>query len=171
MSSMLGLPWNKERDTLSVEVPSEQATLTKRGILAKLERIYDPLGLISPETLRGKLVYRTVCDSKRAWDAELTRDLDLDQVGKRFAKKLSGTKIACHSPRGDRGDRTTFLWRCEHKWRSSLCLCRCSSSIRDKSGPDFCKVKTLQTRTDHPAARACSRSYGGEPDNQRERGS
>ena len=45
MSSMLGLPWNKERDTVSVEVPSEQATLTKRGILVKLARIYDPLGL------------------------------------------------------------------------------------------------------------------------------
>ena len=94
MSSMLGLPWNKERDTLSVEVPSEQATLTKRGILAKLARIYDPLGIISPETLRGKLVYRAVCDSKRAWDAELTRDL-----AKTWIKWESGLPRSFQVPR------------------------------------------------------------------------
>ena len=89
MSSMLGLPWNKERDTLSVEVPSEQATLTKRGILAKLARIYDPLGLISPETLCGKLVYRAVCDSKRAWDAE-------SSIGDGGTSAFSKKK--CHEP-------------------------------------------------------------------------
>lgn len=49
--------------------------LTKRGILAKLAKIYDPLGLVSPETLSGKLIYRAVCDTKKAWDAELPRDL------------------------------------------------------------------------------------------------
>ena len=49
--------------------------LTKRGILAKLAKIYDPLGLVSPETLSGKLIYRAACDTKRAWDAELPRDL------------------------------------------------------------------------------------------------
>ena len=75
MSRILGLSWNKKRDTVSVEVPSEQARLTKRGILAKLTKIYDPLGLISPEALRGKLVYCAVCDSKRAWDAEQSRDM------------------------------------------------------------------------------------------------
>ena len=62
VSRILGLSSNKKRDTVSVEVPPEQARLTKRGILAKLAKIYDPLGLISPETLRGKLIYRAVCE-------------------------------------------------------------------------------------------------------------
>ena len=75
MSSILGLPWNKDRDAVSVEVPSEEAKLRKRGILAKLAKIYDPLGLISPETPRGKLIYRAVCDSKIGWGAELSRDI------------------------------------------------------------------------------------------------
>lgn len=74
-SSKLGLLWNKEQDSLSITVPPEKATLTKRGILAKLAKIYDPLGLVSPETLCGKLVYRAVCDTKGAWDAHLSRDL------------------------------------------------------------------------------------------------
>lgn len=74
-SSMLGLPWNKEQDSLSITVPPEKATLSKRGILAKLAKIYDPLGLVSPETLSGKLIYHAVCDTKGAWDADLSGDL------------------------------------------------------------------------------------------------
>ena len=74
-SSMLGLPWNKEQDSLSITVPPEKAMLTKRGILAKLAKIYGPLGLVLPETLSGKLVYRTVCDTKGAWDSHLSCDL------------------------------------------------------------------------------------------------
>ena len=49
--------------------------LTKRGTLAKLATIYDTLGLLLPETLCGNLIYRSVCDSKRAWDAELSCDM------------------------------------------------------------------------------------------------
>ena len=33
--------------------------------------IYDPLGLVSPLTLEGKLIFRDVCDAKLPWDAEL----------------------------------------------------------------------------------------------------
>ena len=66
---------NKEQDSLSITVPPEKATLSKRGILAKLAKIYDPLGLVSPETLSGKLIYRAVCDTKGAWDANLSSDL------------------------------------------------------------------------------------------------
>lgn len=76
MSRILRLSWKKERDTASVEVPSKQAKLTtKRGILAKLAKICDPLGLISPESLVGKLIYRTVCDSMRDWDAILSHNM------------------------------------------------------------------------------------------------
>ena len=75
MSKILDLSWNKERDTVCVKVPSEQVKLTKQGILVKLATIYDPLGLISPKTLCGKLIYRSVCNKKRAWDTELSRDM------------------------------------------------------------------------------------------------
>jgi hypothetical protein len=38
-----------------------------------LAKIYDPLGLVSPTTLIGKLLYRDVCDLKPAWDAPVPR--------------------------------------------------------------------------------------------------
>ena len=75
MSKILDLSWNKERDTVCVKVLSEQVKWTKQGILVKLATIYDPPGLISPKTLCGKLIYRSVCNKKRAWDTELSRDM------------------------------------------------------------------------------------------------
>lgn len=91
---MLCLSWNKEQDSLSITVPAEKAMVTKRGILAKLAKIYDPLGLVSPETVSGKLIYRAVCDTKKAWDAELPRDL-----AKAWMKWESGLPQSFEVPR------------------------------------------------------------------------
>lgn len=44
--------------------------LTKRGVLCKLVKVCDPLGLVSPLTLEGKLIFRNVCDEKQPWDAK-----------------------------------------------------------------------------------------------------
>ena len=53
----------------------EKAEPTKRGILSKVSRIYDPLGLASPISLGGKLLYRDVGDAKRNWDDKLPNEL------------------------------------------------------------------------------------------------
>ena len=68
---LLGLPWDKVQDTLSVVFPAETAELTKRRVLANLAKVYDPLGLVSPVMLEGKLIYREICNQKLAWDAPL----------------------------------------------------------------------------------------------------
>lgn len=68
---LLGLPWNREEDTISVIIQSDQTETTKRGVLSHLAKIYDPLGLVSPVTLIGKQLYRDICDSKVPWDTQL----------------------------------------------------------------------------------------------------
>ena len=70
-TKLLGLPWDKVQDTLSVVLPMEPAELTKRGILANLAQVYEPIGLVSPVRLNGKCIYREACDHKIAWDAPL----------------------------------------------------------------------------------------------------
>ena len=40
---LLGFDWNKEDDPISISFPTEKADLTKRGILFKVARVYDPL--------------------------------------------------------------------------------------------------------------------------------
>ena len=61
----------KFEDTLIILFPAENAKLTKRAILERLPRIYDPLGLVSPTSLHGKFLYRQACELKQAWDTPL----------------------------------------------------------------------------------------------------
>ena len=84
--SLLRLPWDKSADTISVVIPSESANPNKRGTLQKLARIYDPMGLISPQTLQGKLIYREICKKKIGWDVEI--DDELKKKLKRWERDL-----------------------------------------------------------------------------------
>ena len=54
---VLGLPWHATRDTLAIPVPllDSSNVQTKREVLRAISAIYDPLGLVSPVVLPGKL--------------------------------------------------------------------------------------------------------------------
>ena len=84
-ASLLGLQWNKDCDT-SVSFPSESTEPTKRGILSKVAKIYDPLGLESPITMSDKFLYRDICDAKLVWDTKLPSNLMQSWV--RWEEKL-----------------------------------------------------------------------------------
>ena len=60
---------------IEIRFPTERAPVTKRGILEKIASVYDPLGVVSPMTLTGKLLYRVACDLKIAWDTQLPSEL------------------------------------------------------------------------------------------------
>lgn len=69
-TKLLGLPWNKSDDTLSVVTSNVDVANTKRAALSQLAKVYDPLGLVSPTTLLGKLLYREMCEANFTWDGE-----------------------------------------------------------------------------------------------------
>ena len=69
-AKLLGLHWNK-----TVAFPTMLSDVTKRGVLQTLASIYDPLGIVSPITLQGKLLFRELCDRGLAWDHQLPEDL------------------------------------------------------------------------------------------------
>ena len=52
-------------------MPQYDAVGSKRTLLRNLARLYDPLGLVAPVTIKGKFIYRDVCNVKVAWDAPL----------------------------------------------------------------------------------------------------
>ena len=76
-TTMLGLKWNRSSDTLTVSFPTVDSvsTTTKRTILSKLAKVYDPLGVVSPITLEGKIIFRDVCKTKVPWDADIQEPL------------------------------------------------------------------------------------------------
>ena len=74
-TKLLGVPWNKIKDSIEVKFPNQPAVPTKRGMLGKIAKIYDPLGLVSPTTLVGKMLYRDACDVSINWDNQLPSNL------------------------------------------------------------------------------------------------
>ena len=73
--SLLGLSCEKGEDVIGITFPTTAAEPAKRGILGKIAKIYDPLGLASAVTLNRKILYRDACDAKVPWDGALPKGL------------------------------------------------------------------------------------------------
>ena len=58
--NVLGLVWDTHEDTVSVKTvqypQNTKQILTKRSFLSLVSRLFDPLGLLSPLTVRGKIL-------------------------------------------------------------------------------------------------------------------
>lgn len=71
--SVLGMKWNLERDSIRLNSCEIEVTeLTKRKVLKGLASQYDPIGLVSPVLLKGKLFVRQLCQQNLEWDTKLS---------------------------------------------------------------------------------------------------
>ena len=82
LSKILGIVWEKRDDMLETQVPMppDDQPLTKREILSHLSSIYDPLGMISPTTVKGKQIYRDACDETKGWNTEVSDQLKTEWI-------------------------------------------------------------------------------------------
>ena len=75
----LGLRWNPATDTLSFVqrgiLPPKAQPVTKCQALQDSSKIYDPLGLLSPVTIRAKIFMQTLWQNKLNWDEPLPKKL------------------------------------------------------------------------------------------------
>ncbi|GFX88959.1 hypothetical protein TNCV_2852591 [Trichonephila clavipes] len=78
-SKVLGLFWNSSNDPFGFQ-PSLELTppLTKRRILSKSSKIFDPLGLLSPCTVFMKIFYQKLWLTKTDWDSPILQQLTED---------------------------------------------------------------------------------------------
>lgn len=58
MQRTLGVIWDIESDKITFQVSRETKPYTRRGVLATINSLFDPLGFASPVTLQGKLLLR-----------------------------------------------------------------------------------------------------------------
>ena len=77
---VLGLEWNKNIDCLicnweDVSNYLQNLPPTKRSVLRFAAKIFDPLGILSPFTVRQKMMFQSLCTNKRGWDERLDGDL------------------------------------------------------------------------------------------------
>lgn len=56
----LGVEWNIERDVFQFRLNLPSHPTTRRGILATVASVYDPLGLIAPVILKGKAILQEI---------------------------------------------------------------------------------------------------------------
>ena len=70
----LGIEWNTESDSFAIKVAIKVRALTRRGILSMVSSIYDPLGFLSPFTLKAKQILQGLCKVKSGWDQIIPED-------------------------------------------------------------------------------------------------
>ena len=90
------------RDAFKIHVNQKQKPVSRRGILATVSSVFDPLGLVSPFVLRGRLLLRDLCRIGLDWDdpvPEAAETAWADWI--QDMTSLQGIEIPrCYSPGG-----------------------------------------------------------------------
>ena len=76
-ASVLRILWDTQTDILSVKsVPVEEITdLTKCKALSIISKVYNPLGLLSPIIVNGKMFISRLWKANLSWDEPLNKEL------------------------------------------------------------------------------------------------
>ena len=79
---VLGLEWDSNTDTISFplmkvvsEIKALHNQLTKRSVLSIAAKVFDPLGLLEPFTVRAKMMLQELWKQKVSWDSQLPEEL------------------------------------------------------------------------------------------------
>lgn len=73
----LGLQWKPVADHFQYDIAagSSKGALSKRAILSDLNKIFDPLGFLSPVLIKGKIFLQQLWAMKIEWDAKLPNEI------------------------------------------------------------------------------------------------
>ena len=94
-TKVLGSGWNESKDIICISSEKKDSEPIKRGVSQTLASIYGPLGIVSPVTLMGKIIFRDICDQHLKWDSELPEHLK--ERWRRFVKSLPDKIEVPHS--------------------------------------------------------------------------
>ena len=75
---ILGLIWDTASDTLAVPIASDSTPRSKRSLLSTLAKTFDPLGLLAPWIIRGKILFQMSWKLNLPWDDPLPEHLQQD---------------------------------------------------------------------------------------------
>jgi len=94
----LGLCWQPVPDQFkfNISIPLDRINLTKRKLLSELNEVFDPLGLMGPVLIKGKIFLQHLWQQKINWDAPL--QVDIQEKWKNY---YSGLDSECKFQSGD----------------------------------------------------------------------
>ena len=73
----VAMHWDIKEDKLGFCINFKEKPSTRRGMLLMVSSMYDPLGLVSPFLLEGRLIIQMLCHNQSAWD-----DLQMKKVSR-----------------------------------------------------------------------------------------
>lgn len=76
----LGLNWDLSNDTFTFRVASTKKPFTRRGVLATVNSLFDPLGLVAPISIQGKFLLRELTHDTVDWDEPLPAEKEAEWI-------------------------------------------------------------------------------------------
>lgn len=76
--SVLGVTWIPMQDHFQFKLKNDSnmiSKLTKRKITSELATLFDPIGLLAPVVLQGKVLVKDLWNAKYEWDEELPQNI------------------------------------------------------------------------------------------------
>ena len=71
----LGIAWRMNSDQFCIEASTKDKPLTRRGLLSTIGSVFDPIGIVSPFVLQGKLILQELCKLDFQWDENIPEHL------------------------------------------------------------------------------------------------
>ncbi len=91
----LGLRWDLKHDLFTFRVAFTERPFTRRGVLATVNSVFDPLGLVAPIIIQGKFLLRELTSGNAIdWDSPLPDEKEAEwKMWKDYLQGLSDFKI------------------------------------------------------------------------------
>ena len=147
-TTVLGLNWAVDTDLLSVKAVDyvETKVITKHTLLSLVSTIFDPLGLFSPVTIKGKILIQAAWRNDASWDDPLAEEflnswIELSEEFKAVSSLSVPWKVAAH------GQSYGFHVFCDSSTKAYGCV----AYLVGEEGSNFvitkAKVAPLKTKT------------------------
>ena len=112
--NILGLKWDPSTDTISLTSSKDESTsqlVTKCKVLQVSSKVNDPLGLLSPVTIRAKLLIQALWQQQLEWDEPLSPELSSQwhEVAQNIEAAAMITLPQCFFPSSEVQSTTPYL--------------------------------------------------------------
>ena len=110
--NVLGIKWYPQEDALGVSpirFADDNHAISKRSLVSNVAKIYDPLGIYLPVTIRGRILVQDVWRRKVDWDTHVDSDISSSALSLyRDLSNLHSIRIQRNSTEGNVGDLHIF---------------------------------------------------------------
>ncbi|XP_022824061.1 uncharacterized protein LOC111354747 [Spodoptera litura] len=121
-SKTLGLCWDHKSDTFHFNWPVARGKHpTKRSLLSEISKFYDPLGWLSPITVKAKLLFQKLWITKLGWDEQVPSDIATEWL--KLNTELTYIKsMKLNRWIGDTQQRVELLGFCDASEKAYACV-------------------------------------------------